>query len=243
TLHFVPPMLQVFLEHAEAAQCFSLTRVICSGEALPSMLVRRFAERLPHARLYNLYGPTEAAVDVTAWTCSTEDIPTIIPIGRPITNTQIYILDRHGAPVPIGVAGELHIGGVQVARGYLNRLDLTAERFVRDPFAPFAPFATEAGARMYKTGDLARWQEDGTIEFLGRNDFQVKIRGFRIELGEIEARMMEHEGVREAVVVAREDTPGEKRLVAYYTPSPAHASPVVQLLRLRKTDAGAAANH
>jgi len=243
TLHFVPPMLQVFLEHAEAAQCFSLTRVICSGEALPSMLVRRFAERLPHARLYNLYGPTEAAVDVTAWTCPTVAIPTIIPIGRPIANTQMYILDRHGAPVPIGVAGELHIGGVQVARGYLNRPDLTAERFVRAPFAPVAPVAGEAGARMYKTGDLARWRDDGTIEFLGRNDFQVKIRGFRIELGEIEARMTEHEGVLEAVVVAREDTPGEKRLVAYYTPSPAHASPVVQLLRLRKTDAGAAANH
>jgi amino acid adenylation domain-containing protein/FkbM family methyltransferase len=237
TLHFVPPMLHVFLEHAEAAQCFSLTRVICSGEALPSMLVRRFAERLPHARLYNLYGPTEAAVDVTAWTCPTEEIPTIIPIGRPIANTRLYILDGHGAPVPIGVVGELHIGGVQVARGYLNRPDLTAERFVRDPFA------AEAEARMYKTGDLARWWDDGTIEFLGRNDFQVKIRGFRIELGEIEARMMEHEGVREAVVVAREDTPGEKRLMAYYTPSPAHASPVIRLLRLRKTDAGAAANY
>jgi len=230
-------MLQVFLEHAEAAECFSLTRVICSGEALPSMLVRRFAERLPHARLYNLYGPTEAAVDVTAWTCPTEEIPTIIPIGRPIANTQMYILDRHGAPVPIGVVGELHIGGVQVARGYLNRPDLTAERFVRDPFA------ADAGARMYKTGDLARWRDDGTIEFLGRNDFQVKIRGFRIELGEIEARMMEHEGVLEAVVVAREDTLGEKRLVAYYTPSPAHASTVLQLLRLKKTGAGAAANH
>jgi amino acid adenylation domain-containing protein/FkbM family methyltransferase len=237
TLHFVPPMLQVFLEHVGAEQCFSLTRVICSGEALPSMLVRRFAERLPHARLYNLYGPTEAAVDVTAWTCPTEKVPTIIPIGSPIANTQMYILDGHGAPVPIGVAGELHIGGVQVARGYLNQPDLTAERFVRDPFA------AEAGARMYKTGDLARWRDDGTIEFLGRNDFQVKIRGFRIELGEIEARMMEHEGVREAVVVAREDTLGEKRLVAYYTPAPAHASPVVQLLRLRKTDAGAAANY
>ncbi len=209
TLHFVPPMLQVFLEHTEAAQCFSLTRVICSGEALPSMLVRRFAERLPHARLYNLYGPTEAAIDVTAWTCPTGEIPTIIPIGRPIANTQMYILDGNEAPVPIGVAGELHIGGVQVARGYLNRPDLTAERFVLDLFA------AEAGARMYKTGDLARWRDDGTIEFLGRNDFQVKIRGFRIELGEIEARLMEHEGVREAVVVAREDTPGEKRLVGY----------------------------
>ena len=214
TLHFVPSMLQVFLEHAEASQCLSLSRVVCSGEALPSALVRRFAERLPHATLYNLYGPTEAAVDVTAWTCPKTDIPNAIPIGRPIANTQIHILDRYGAPVPAGVAGELHIAGVQVARGYLNRPELTAERFVIDPFA------AEAGARMYKTGDLARWQDDGNIEYLGRNDFQVKLRGFRIELGEIEARLTEHEAVREAVVMAREDRAGEKRLVAYYTPSP-----------------------
>jgi len=219
TLHFVPSMLQVFLEHAEASQCNSLSRVICSGEALPSALARRFVERLPHATLVNLYGPTEAAVDVTAWTCPTTngpktEIPDAIPIGRPIANTQIYILDPYGAPVPVGVAGELHIAGVQVARGYLNRPELTAERFVPDPFA------AEAGARMYKTGDLARWQDDGNIEYLGRNDFQVKLRGFRIELGEIEARLTEHEAVREAVVVAREDRPGEKRLVAYYTASP-----------------------
>ena len=213
TMHFVPSMLQAFLEHGEARQCLSLRRVVCSGEALPSALVRRFAERLPQATLYNLYGPTEAAVDVTAWTCPATDIPEAIPIGRPIANTQIYILDRYGAPVPIGVAGELHIAGVQVARGYLNRPELTQERFVRDPFAG------EAGARMYKTGDLARWRDDGTIEYLGRNDFQVKLRGFRIELGEIEARITEHEAVREAVVTACEEAPGEKRLVAYYTPS------------------------
>ncbi|HEX6100827.1 MAG TPA: amino acid adenylation domain-containing protein [Thermoanaerobaculia bacterium] len=214
TLHFVPSMLQVFLEHAEAVRCLSLRRVICSGEALPSALARRFAERLPHATLINLYGPTEAAVDVTAWTCPKTEIPNAIPIGRPIANTQIYILDPYGAPVPAGIAGELHIAGVQVARGYLNRPELTAERFVHDPFS------AEAGARMYKTGDLARWLDDGSIEYLGRNDFQVKLRGFRIELGEIEARLTEHEAVREAVVVAREDRPGEKRLVAYYTPSP-----------------------
>jgi amino acid adenylation domain-containing protein len=213
TLHFVPSMLQVFLEHEQASQCLSLKRVVCSGEALPSALARRCAERLPQATLYNLYGPTEAAVDVTAWTCPPADIPNAIPIGRPIANTQIYILDSYGAPVPVGVAGELHIAGVQVARGYLNRPELTAERFVRDPFS------AEAGARMYKTGDLARWQDDGNIEYLGRNDFQVKLRGFRIELGEIEARLAEHEAVREAVVLAREERAGEKRLVAYYTPS------------------------
>ncbi|HYK02057.1 MAG TPA: amino acid adenylation domain-containing protein, partial [Thermoanaerobaculia bacterium] len=237
TLHFVPPMLQVFLDHPDAAQCLSLTRVICSGEALPSILVRRFGELLPHATLYNLYGPTEAAVDVTAWTCPAVNVPTIIPIGRPIANTRMYILDAHGATVPIGIPGELYIGGVQVARGYLNRPELTAERFVTDPFAG------EASARMYKTGDLARWQDDGTIEYLGRNDFQVKIRGFRIELGEIEARLAEHEGVREAVVVAREDTPGDKRLVAYYAPSLERAFPVAQLLRLQQTEAGATASH
>src|SRR6266498_1832146 len=201
TIHFVPSMLQLFLEHPDAANCTSLARVVCSGEALPAAAVRRFYERLPQARLFNLYGPTEAAVDVTAWACEPGFVKSIVPIGRPIANTKMYVLDVHGQPVPVGVAGELYIGGVQVGRGYLNREELTAERFVGDPFT---------GGRMYKTGDLGRWLGDGTIEYLGRNDFQVKLRGFRIELGEIEAVLLEV--VQEAVVVAREE-----RLVAYYT--------------------------
>uniref|UniRef100_UPI0012B16B99 amino acid adenylation domain-containing protein n=1 Tax=Burkholderia pseudomallei TaxID=28450 RepID=UPI0012B16B99 len=226
TLHFVPSMLQAFLEDEGAARgCGSVKRVMCSGEALPPSLVKRFYRCLPDARLHNLYGPTEAAVDVTAWACDAEEGGASVPIGRPIANTRIYVLDEYGQPVPRGVAGELYIGGVQVARGYLNRPELTRERFVDDPFV--------AGGRLYKTGDLARWRTDGSLEYLGRNDFQVKIRGFRIELGEIEAQLAKVAGVRETVVLAREAAPdtkrhaasnensasnsGEKRLVAYYT--------------------------
>jgi len=178
--------------------------------------VHHFHERLPWAQLHNLYGPTEAAVDVTAWTCVAGDDRASIPIGRPIANTRMYILDEGMEPVPMGVCGELYIGGVQVARGYLNQPELTAQRFIEDPFV--------TGGRLYKTGDLGRWLADGSIEYLGRNDFQVKIRGFRIELGEIEAQLARVAGVREVVVVAREGAasaqhavPGEKRLVAYYT--------------------------
>ncbi|WP_198014534.1 non-ribosomal peptide synthetase [Methylobacter marinus] len=211
TLHFVPPMLQIFLEHGKAADCTSLRRVICSGEALPVALSNRFHELLTHSELHNLYGPTEAAIDVTAWACEAGTSTNSIPIGRPIDNTRIYILDAQGQPVPVGVPGELFIGGVQVGRGYLNRPELSAERFIADPFS------SDPEARLYKTGDLVRWREDGSIEYLGRNDFQVKIRGFRIELGEIEARLAEHPQVRETAVLAREDGPGGKQLVAYYT--------------------------
>ncbi|RSZ60356.1 non-ribosomal peptide synthase/polyketide synthase [Massilia atriviolacea] len=209
TVHFVPSMLQAFVDNGAAARCTGLTRVVCSGEALPGALARRMRQCLPGAQLYNLYGPTEAAVDVTAWHCAGPDLPDSIPLGRPIGNTAIYLLDRYGQPAPIGVPGEIHIGGVQVARGYQNREELTRERFVPDPFAG------KPGARMYKTGDLGRWLADGSVEFLGRNDHQVKIRGLRIELGDIEAHLARQEGVREAVVLAREDSPGDKRLVAY----------------------------
>jgi amino acid adenylation domain-containing protein len=212
TVHFVPSMLQAFLDEPLAAGCAPLRRVICSGEALPYELCRRFFAIFEAVELHNLYGPTECAVDVTALRCVRECLANPVPIGKPIANTKIYILGSGGQLAPIGVAGELHIGGIQVGRGYLNRPELTAEKFIRDPFSD------EAQARLYKTGDLARWLSNGTIEYLGRMDFQVKIRGFRIELGEIESRLAEHPQVREALVLAREDRPGNKRLVAYVTP-------------------------
>jgi len=209
TLHFVPSMLQVFLEHIDAEKCRSLRRILCSGEALPHALQVRTQNCLPDAALHNLYGPTEAAVDVTAWRCRNDANPGIVPIGHAIANTAIYILDPWLEPVPSGVSGELYIGGIAVGRGYLNRPALTAERFMPDPF--------RKAARMYKTGDLGRRLADGAIDYLGRNDFQVKIRGFRIELGEIESRLSASSGVRETVVIAREDGHGDKRLVAYLT--------------------------
>ncbi|QNH20775.1 non-ribosomal peptide synthetase [Xanthomonas sp. GW] len=191
----------------------SLRLVVVGGEKAERRVIRvwRDAGGMRSCCWLNTYGPTESTVYSVAISFDeTVDLPLgEIPIGRPIANTQIYILDRHGEPVPLGVSGEIHIGGAGVARGYLNRPELTAERFLKDPFSP-AP-----EARMYKTGDLGRWLPDGTIEFLGRNDHQVKIRGFRIELGEIEARLTACAGVREAVVVAREDEAGDKRLVAY----------------------------
>jgi amino acid adenylation domain-containing protein len=208
TLHFVPSMLQAFLLNKNVESCQSLKRVICSGEALPYTLQERFFARLK-AELHNLYGPTEAAVDVTYWACQRESELTTVPIGWPVANTQIYLLDSELQPIPIGLPGELHIGGVQVARGYLNRKELTAEKFIGDPFS------TEAGGRLYKTGDLARHMPDGNILYLGRLDHQVKIRGNRIELGEIEATLSQHPSVREVVVVAHEYSPGDNRLAAY----------------------------
>jgi acyl-coenzyme A synthetase/AMP-(fatty) acid ligase len=192
----------------------SLREIITAGEQLHmSQPIARFVERLEDCHLYNHYGPTESHV-VTAFpvTHLPSGWPTLPPIGRPIANTQVYILDTSLQPVPIGVPGELHIGGVALARGYLNRPELTAATFIPHPFS------TEPGARLYKTGDLARYLPDGNIEFLGRLDYQVKIRGFRIELGEIESLLSHHPAIREAVVVAREDKPGDRRLVAYLRP-------------------------
>ncbi|WP_329171720.1 non-ribosomal peptide synthetase [Streptomyces sp. NBC_01477] len=207
TLHFVPSMLQLYLQEPPRMSA-GLRRVFCSGEELPRALQDRFLERYP-AQLHNLYGPTEAAIDVTAWHCRPEPGGRPVPIGRPIANTRMYVLDRHDRPVPEGVPGELHIGGRGLARGYLGRPDLTAERFIEDPFVP--------GARLYRTGDLARFRDDGALEFLGRLDHQVKLRGLRVELGEIEAVLTRHQDVREAVVVAREHAPGDVRLAAYTT--------------------------
>ncbi|MEQ1514405.1 MAG: amino acid adenylation domain-containing protein [Lysobacteraceae bacterium] len=184
---------------------------VVGGEALPATTVAQWRELSPDSTIVNEYGPTETVVGcVVHDTSAGGESGGNVPIGRPIANTRIYILDSQRQPVPMGVVGELYIGGAGVARGYLNQPGLTAERFLDDPFS------AEPAARMYRTGDLGRWLPDGNIEYLGRNDFQVKIRGFRIELGEIEAALAACEGVREAAVIAREDSPGEKRLVAYY---------------------------
>jgi nucleotide sugar dehydrogenase len=221
TIHFVPSMLAAFLDQPGVERCASLRRVFASGEALPADLAARFFARLPGAELHNLYGPTEAAVDVTAWECERAPggvgpaaSPATIPIGWPVANTSIHLLDAGGGPVPDGETGELAIGGVQVGRGYWHRPALTAERFVPDLFA------AAAGTRLYRTGDLARRRPDGAFEFLGRLDHQVKIRGVRVEPGEVEAALRTHPAVAEAVVVTQEVIPGEVSLVAYLTATP-----------------------
>lgn len=208
TLHFVPPMLRIFLEEPQVGNCRTLRHVVCSGEALPHELQEKFFSRLD-AQLHNLYGPTEAAVDVTHWTCRRDSHLRIVPIGRPVANTQCYILDDQLQPVPVGTPGQLHLGGVQVGRGYHNRPELTAERFIADSFS------SEPGARLYKTGDLARHLPDGNIEFLGRIDSQVKIRGHRIELGEIEAVLGGHPELAVCTVVAQSHGDTEKVLAAF----------------------------
>ncbi|WP_392397618.1 amino acid adenylation domain-containing protein [Rhizobium ruizarguesonis] len=210
-VNVTPILLDVLGQQLQSAGDASQVEVlVIGGEALSSSTVELWRHIQPAARMVNEYGPTEAVVG-----CAFHDIPadfsasTNVPIGRPIANTRIYLLDGHGQPVPFGAVGELYIGGAGVARGYLNRPDLTAERFLADPFSG------KAGARMYRSGDLARYLPDGNLEFLGRNDDQVKIRGFRIEPGEIAARLLEHELVGDAAVVAHADAAGDKRLVAY----------------------------
>jgi amino acid adenylation domain-containing protein/thioester reductase-like protein len=210
TLHFVPSMLEIFLENPSTSRCLSLRTVVCSGEALTASQRNRFFEVFPEGRLHNLYGPTEASVDVTFWECRKSDQDTVVPIGRPIANTQIYILDERLRPVPLGIAGEICIGGVGLARGYINQPVLTREKFVRNPF--------DSNSRLYRTGDLGRYRPDGNIEYLGRLDHQVKIRGFRIELGEIENVLARHPSVQRVVVLANESKgskAGDRSLVAY----------------------------
>jgi len=200
-IHFVPSMLSAFLEYPDLARCRSLRLVFCSGEVLPLNLQGRFFAQID-AGLHNLYGPTEAAIDVTFWECQRGSHLLSVPIGRPIGNTQIYLLDRRLQPVPIGVSGEIYIGGDGVGHGYLNRPALTAEKFIANPFSD------EPGSRLYRTGDLARYLPDGNIEFLGRIDNQVKLRGHRIELGEIEACLDQYPGLRESAVVLENGVTG-----------------------------------
>ena len=204
----------------------ALRAFVIGGEALLPATVQLWQEIAPQVRLINEYGPTETVVG-----CSIYEVPphagglSQVPIGRPIANTRIYLLDDHRKQVPVGTAGEIYIGGAGVARGYLNRPELTAERFISDPFS------IDPQARLYKTGDLGRWRADGMLEYLGRNDDQVKIRGFRIELGEIEAHLTRHAQVAEAAVLAREDILGEKQLVAYVVAKPGYSRQLIPQLR------------
>ncbi|MGW7097778.1 amino acid adenylation domain-containing protein, partial [Streptomyces sp. NPDC054874] len=215
TAHFVPSMLQAFLTEPTATGCTGLRRVICSGEALPADTAHRFHTQLPATELHNLYGPTEAAVDVTAHHVRPDNTTTTVPIGRPLHNTRTYILDSALRPVPVGVPGDLYLAGIQLAHGYTHRPALTAERFTANPHST-------TGERMYRTGDIARWNHDGTIEYQGRSDDQIKLRGFRIELGDIEAALTSHEHITQATVTLREDQPGNKQLIAYTVPAPGH---------------------
>jgi enterobactin synthetase component F len=216
--HFVPSMLALLLDEPATAACTGLRRLVCSGEALAPELRDRLRALLPGTELHNLYGPTEAAVDVTHWPCADDAPGDPVPIGRPVWNTRTYVLDGDRRPVPIGAPGELHLAGVQLADGYHGRPDLTDAAFVPDPFAG-------GGARMYRTGDVARWRPDGALEYLGRVDHQVKIRGQRIETDEVAARLLEDPTVARAAVVARADGAADPRLVAYLVAAPGGADP------------------
>ncbi|MCF5690537.1 amino acid adenylation domain-containing protein [Pseudomonas sp. PA-1-2A] len=204
TLHFVPPLLQLFIDEPLVAECTSLRRLFSGGEALPAELRNRVLARLPAVQLHNRYGPTETAINVTHWQCAASDGERS-PIGRPLGNVICRVLDEQLNPLPAGVPGELCIGGIGLARGYLGRAGLTAERFVADPLGA-------AGTRLYRTGDRARWNADGVLEYLGRLDQQVKLRGFRVEPEEIEARLLAQVGIAQAVVLVR-----DAQLIGYYT--------------------------
>jgi amino acid adenylation domain-containing protein/non-ribosomal peptide synthase protein (TIGR01720 family) len=214
-LKIVPSHLKALLSASHPEKIMPRKRLILGGEALSWQLVEKLQQYAPDCQILNHYGPTEATVGVLTYPIESREHSETVPLGRAIANTQIYILDRHLQPVPIGVAGELHIGGDNLARGYLNQPELTSDRFIHNPFSSIQNSYSE---RLYKTGDLARYLPDGNIEFLGRIDDQVKIHGFRIELSEIESVLNEHPDIRETVVLAREDEPGNKRLIAYVVP-------------------------
>ncbi|MEH2192519.1 MAG: amino acid adenylation domain-containing protein [Nostoc sp.] len=229
-LALVPSILRVLLEEKGIENCRFLRHITSGGEALPGELIERFFAQLNFDNvLHNCYGPTEASIDTTFWTCERGTNYVTAPIGRPIANAEIHILDENLQPVTVGESGELHIGGIGLARGYLNRPELTTEKFISNPFS------SEVGARLYKTGDLARYLSDGNIEFLGRIDHQVKIRGFRIELGEIEAVLSQHPRLIQTLVIAREDVPGDKQLVAYIVPNPEQIPSQMELRRFLET--------
>jgi amino acid adenylation domain-containing protein len=229
TLGFAPSVLRVVLEIPRFAECTDITRVICYGEVLSVALREKFFARLPQAELHNLYGPTEASIIVTHWKCQRASRRRSVPIGRPLTNAEIYILDGEGEIVPIGVPGELFIGGPYVAGGYHNRPELTAERFPRHPFRP------DSGERVYRSGDIARFSADGVIEYIGRRDNQLKIRGVRVELEEIEAALDRLKGVRESAVVARADSGGDAKLIAYVALSD-HSRSTAELRRALESE-------
>jgi acyl-coenzyme A synthetase/AMP-(fatty) acid ligase/acyl carrier protein len=218
-LQLVPSMLKAILDENKLENCRNLKRLFCGGEVLPSELAARFLDRVD-MELYNLYGPTEATIDATCNVCRrTTTSGHSVSIGRPITNTQVFLLDSHLQPVPVGVTGEIYIGGKGLARGYLNRPDLTAEKFIANPFS------NDANSRLYRTGDFARYLPDGNIEFLGRIDDQIKIRGYRIGLHEIELALTQHPAVSACAVSVHEDSPETKRLVAHIiAATPAHLS-------------------
>lgn len=213
-INFVPTMLSAFLANADLSKCHSLRRVFCTGEVLPASSARRLREALPDCPVYNLYGPTETAVQVSCWEYDDGYVGVDCLIGKPVSNTCFYVLDSRGRPLPAGATGELYIGGVQVGRGYYRNQELTEQSFLPDPFQP------EQDARMYRSGDLARWTQDGNIDFIGRKDFQVKLRGFRVELGEIESRLQVHPSVSEAVIAVWGTKTENMGLVAYYTLKP-----------------------
>ncbi|MEI8258636.1 MAG: AMP-binding protein, partial [Deltaproteobacteria bacterium] len=207
TLQIVPSMLRALLDDPGFSTCVTLKRVFCGGEALSGAARDEFRRRFEGRELVNLYGPTEATIDTLFHAVPRSETGAAVPVGRPVANVRAEVMDARMQPVPVGVSGELYLGGVQLARGYHGRSDLTAERFVPDPRGN--------GERLYRTGDLARWRPDGAIDYVGRADFQVKVRGFRIELGEIEVAVLKTGWARECVVTSREDVAGDKRLVAY----------------------------